>query len=88
MRHSILNHSYLALTTFRKIKKLVYLNPGCDYHRFVKTFQLKDSYFSNKDVVTNANKLWNEMKNDRTRYFLFHGCKQGYLLGVVKKTKL
>ena len=36
-------------------------------------------------VVTNANKLWKEMKNDRTRYFLFHGCEQGYLFGVVKK---
>ena len=59
MQYSILNHSYLALPTFRKMEKLIYSNPDCDYQRFVNVFQLKHSYVTLilKDVVTNANKL-------------------------------
>ena len=41
MWHSILNHLYLALTTFCKMKKLIYLNPDCDHQRFVSAFYLK-----------------------------------------------
>ena len=62
------------------MKKLTYSNPECDYQRFVNAFQLKHSYVSNKDVVTNANKLWKEMKNDKNKVFflfcLFHRCKK------------
>ena len=62
-------YSYLALPTFHKMKRLIYLNPDCDYQRFVNAFQLKHSYVSNKYVVTNANKLWKEMKNDKNKVF-------------------
>ena len=49
------------------MKKLIYLNPDCDYQRFINAFQLKHSYVPNKDVVTNANKLWKEMGNDKDK---------------------
>ena len=69
MPHSFLNHSYLALPVFCKMKKVIYSNPDCDYQRLVNASQLKHSYVSNKDVVTNANKLWKEMKNDKNKVF-------------------
>ena len=53
------------------MKRLIYLNPDCDYQRFVNAFQLKHSYVSNKYVVTNANNLWKEMKNDKNKVFFF-----------------
>ena len=71
MGHSILNHLYFAFPTFRKMKKLIYSNPDCDYQRSPNAFQLKHFYVSNKDVVANANKLWKEMKNSKNKVFIF-----------------
>ena len=73
-----------TLPTFCEMKKLTYSNPECDYQRFVNAFQLKHSYVSNKDVVTNANKLWKEMKNDKNKVFFYFA----YFMDVKKKKVL
>ena len=86
------NVTYLALPTFRKMKKFIYSNPDCDYQRFVNAVQLKHSYVSNKDVVTKANKLWKELKNDKSKVFFNFACfmdvNKDTCLELIKETIL
>ena len=86
MRHSILNHSYYTLPTFYKMKP-IYSNPDCDYQRFLNALQLEHFCVSNKDVVTNANKMGKEAKNDKKKIIsysreAFHTDEHSYVLGI------
>ena len=92
MQHSIHVSIICALPYLRfiKWKNIFIFESRLRLWKFVNAFQLKHSYISNKDVFTNANKLWREMKNDKNKagffFCLFHGCKKDISLELEWET--
>ena len=72
-QYSRLNHLRLALPTFHKMQKHLFLNPDCDYQSLLMHSSW-NSYVSNKDVFKNAKKLWREITNDKNKVFFHFSC--------------